>query len=542
MLTSRSRGSPAKCALNAAVLGAFAIAAGSAIADDRGISQSGEQKDMKLVGHVDLQGRGAYQPNFIKYPDGRIIAFAGLHPSPNLNGVPAGAVKNPLNGNVAEPNGTMIIDITNPKNPVQKFHIPGSAGGTYTMVRLCLGSDLPAGTTGHVYMLRNVQGGSLSGYEVWDVTNVSAPVLASAIRGLRSTHKSWWECKTGIAYLPGSKSTGPLWRQSQSMVIVDWSNPAATPVYIRTHGLPGGQPSGTGPVPTSLHGAISAHEHPNAAGKLVSGATADDVIGNRVYAAWGVGSDGVMQILDRKKLLPPAYGGSFSGDPDNPTDAQLLSAQVGRMDMSPDQGGHTSMPVFGLAPRSLQCSSSACPGTPSPDVRDIVVLTSEAGNCNSQHWGFIVDVSTENSIGVRQDPWQGPMVLSTLWVNPQSGEKYPRGNYCLRGQRFGTHSTEENFRNPYYGRLAFTSYFNAGVRAWDIRDPQGAAEAAFYVPAAANNTYMTNNVEVDNRGCIIIVDRIGNGMDILKLTGKAQKIGSGKCGDGDGDDDDGDDD
>src|SRR3989449_7467082 len=111
---------------------------------------------MKLVGHADLQGRGAYQPNFIQYPDGRIIAFAGLHPSPNLNGVPAGAVKNPLNGNVAEPNGTMIIDITNPKNPVQKFHIPGSAGGTYTMVRLCLGSDLPAGTTGHVYMLRNV--------------------------------------------------------------------------------------------------------------------------------------------------------------------------------------------------------------------------------------------------------------------------------------------------------------------------------------------------------------------------------------------------
>ena len=536
MLTSRSRGSPAKRALNAAVLSAFAIAAGSAIADDhRGISQSGEQKNMELVGHVDLQGRGAYQPNFIKYPDGRIIAFSGLHPSPNLNGVPAGAVKNPLNGNVAEPNGTMIIDITNPTNPVQKFHIPGSAGGTYTMVRLCLGSDLPAGTTGHVYMLRNVQGGSLSGYEVWDVTNVSAPVLASAIRGLRSTHKSWWECKTGIAYLPGSKSTGPLWRQSQSMVIVDWSNPAATPVYIRTHGLPGGQPSGTGPVPTSLHGAISAHEHPNAAGKLVSGV---DVIGNRIYAAWGVGSNGVLQILDRNKLLPAGYGGTFTGDPDNPTDDQLLSAQVGRMDMSPDQGGHTSMPVFGVAPKSLQCSSSVCPGTPSPDVRDIVLLSSEAGNCNSQHWSFVVDVSTENSIGVRQDPWQGPMVLSTLWVNPQSGEKYPRGNYCLRGQRFGTHSSEENFRNPYYGRLTFTSYFNAGVRAWDITDPQGAVEAGFYVPAAPNNTYMTNNVEVDNRGCIIIVDRIGNGMDILKLTGKARNFGLGKCGHDDDDDDD----
>jgi len=277
-----------------------------------------------------------------------------------------------------------------------------------------------------------------------------------------------------------------------------------------------------------------------AAGMLVSGV---DVIGNRIYAAWGVGSNGVLQILDRNKLLPSPYG-TYSGNIDDPTDLQLLSAQVGRMDMSPDQGGHTSMPVFGLAPKSLQCSSSACPGTPSPDVRDIVVLTSEAGNCNSQHWGFIVDVSTENSIGVRQDPWQGPMVLSTLWVNPQSGEKYPRGNYCLRGQRFGTHSVEENFRNPYYGRLTFTAYFNAGIRAWDITDPQGPEAAGFYVPVGPVNhcgkgtdcSYMTNNVEVDNRGCIIIVDRIGSGMDILKLTGKAQKIGLGKCGDDDDDD------
>jgi len=154
-------------------------------------------------------------------------------------------------------------------------------------------------------------------------------------------------------------------------------------------------------------------------------------------------------------------------------------------------------------------------------------------------------VSTENSIGVKQDAWQGPMVLSTLWVNPQQGEKYPRGNYCLRGQRFGTHSTEENFRNPYYGKLAFTAYFNGGIRAWDIRDPQGATQAGVYVPAApvspcgngVDCKYMTNNVEVDDRGYIIIVDRIGNGMDIVELTGSARRIGLGLPA-GDDDDDD----
>ena len=89
-------------------------------------------------------------------------------------------------------------------------------------------------------------------------------------------------------------------------------------MYIRTFGLVGGQPGATGPVPTSLHGAISAHEHPNAASKLARGATADDIIGNRIYAAWGVGDDGVMTIIDRKKLLPPLTAAPGSGDREQP--------------------------------------------------------------------------------------------------------------------------------------------------------------------------------------------------------------------------------
>ena len=498
----------------ALAVGALAVTTAFSVGSALAITQSGEQANMELVGHADLQGRGAYQPNVIVYPDGRTIAFSGLHNAPNLGGAP-GPLPNPLNGGKLEANGVMIIDVTDPANPVQKFHIPVPvAGGQSQSVRMCLGSDLPHGTPGHVYLLRNVQGNAaqMSGYEVWDVTNVTAPVLASSMRGLRSTHKMWWECKTGIAYMPGSKSTAPLWRQSQSMVIVDWSNPNAAPNYIRTYGLVGGQPGGTGPVPTSLHGAISAFEHPNAAGKVASGV---DVIGNRVYAAWGVGSDGVMQILDRKKLLTPAYGGTFTGNPDSPSVDDLIAPQVGRLTMSPDQGGHTSLPIFGLAPRSLQDI---------PQKRDIVMLASEAGDCSSHNWSFVVDVTTENSIGVRQDLWQGPMVLSTLWVDPHSGAQFPRGDYCFRGQRFGVHSSEENFRNPYYGNVTFTSYFNAGVRAWDIRNPQGPIQVGFYVPAAPNDTYMTNNVEVDNRGYIYIVDRIGNGMDILKLTGCASHI------------------
>jgi hypothetical protein len=383
---------------------------------------------------------------------------------------------------------------------------------------------------------------AVSGYEVWDVTNVTAPSLAGEMRRLRNTHKHWWECKTGIAYLPGSKEA-PRWRQGQSMMIVDWKTPS-TPLYLRTHGLPGGQPSGTGPTPPSLHGPISAHEHPNAAGFLVRARpnTDDDMIGNRLYLAYGVGDDGVLQVLDRKKLLPHPYG-TFIGNPDDPTNEELEAPQTSILWMSPDQGGHTSFPVFGLAPKSYQDFTEF-------QKRDIVLLASEstADNCReAPHWSFIVDVTVENSKTrppgtrnppagttgpVEQNPWQGPMVISSMYLDPREGEKWPRGNYCKRGARFGVHSSEENFTNPFYGRLTFLAYFTGGVRAYDIREPQTPVEVGFYVPESNALTepdgYMTNNLEVDDRGYVLAVDRNGAGFDIIELHGKAKQIGLGQ--------------
>jgi len=529
MLMSRNRSLRARAGTLVAV--AVAMMAGQVLADDhRGIGQSGEQRNMRRVGHVDLQGRPAYQPNVIVYPNGRTIAFVGTH---------GGTRANPLNGGVVEPNGTMIIDATDPSRPVETFHLPVPVeGGQAQMARMCLGSDLPGGAAGHVYLMRNIQGSTASGYEVWDVTDIRNPKFAGALRGIRNTHKLWWECNTGIAYMPGSldvpEGSGQRWRQGQSMVVVDWSHPSS-PQYIRTFGLPNAQPDAdpTSPVPTSLHGPISAHEHPRAADRLARGATADDVIGNRLYLAYGVGGDGVLQILDRKKLLPPSLGGTWTGHPDRPSEAELLEPQVARLDMSPDQGGHTAMPVFGLEPAGYQDFTEF--GT-----RDIVLLASEATADLCQeapHWSFVVDVTVENSrtappgTAVEPNPWQGPMILSTMSVDPRVGESYPRGNYCTRGARFGVHSSEENFRNPYYGKLTFLAYFTGGVRAWDIREPQAPVEVGFYVPEANASTdpagYMTNNLEVDNRGFIFATDRNGSGLDILKLTGRARNIGLG---------------
>jgi hypothetical protein len=187
--------------------------------------------------------------------------------------------------------------------------------------------------------------------------------------------------------------------------------------------------------------------------------------------------------------------------------------------------------VFGLKPKSYQDFTDV-------QGRDIVLLASESTSDRCEeapHWSFVVDVTVENSKSappgtrVQQNVWQGPMVISSLYLDPRRGEKYPRGNYCKRGARFGVHSSEENFYNPYYGTLTFLAYFTGGVRAYDIREPQTPVEVAFYVPESNRFTepagYMTNNLEVDNRGYIIAVDRNGAGMEILELRGKAKRIG-----------------
>jgi len=128
-----------------------------------------------------------------------------------------------------------------------------------------------------------------------------------------------------------------------------------------------------------------------------------------------------------------------------------------------------------------------------------------------------------------------PQVISTAQV-PAS-----EGSFCDKGGRFGPHATNEEFGPPFYQKLTFVSYFNAGVRAFDIRDPYNPDNVAFFIPAVTGNTdfrcgpyqgnpnvcrpvVQTNNVATDDRGCIYIVDRANTGLHILELVGEAKKI------------------
>jgi hypothetical protein len=464
----------ATAVLLAALFAAVAFDAGPATA------KGAEAQNLKLVGKDDLQARSAYQPVIEFNPiANRWIAYVGHH---------AGRATNPLTGE-EEPNGTSLVDVTNPEHPKYLFHIPGpEPDGGAQMARVCNGSDLPNGDPGKVYLLRTFGG---SAHQVWDVTKPAEPALVSTpVTGLNDTHKSFWECSTGIAYLV---SGVPGWRVDRMTQVFDLSDPA-NPDPIRDFGLAGQEPGSMGPVPTEVHGMISVPE------------------ANRIFFGYGTGEGGIMQIVYRDKLI---------NGPPEPTAANLAFPQVSRLDMAPTNGAHTTFPVLGMTVDEFA-------DFPDGGKRDIVVITGEAeGNeCTSGHpqMVWLADITDETA----------PQIISNYHVDERSGD------FCQRGGRFGSHASNENMTPIYYRKVVFISYFNAGVRAVDIRDPYSPREAGFYIPAITDNTdvrcitvdgqerckraIQTNNVEVDNRGYIYIVDRANTGMHILRPSGKLADI------------------
>ena len=466
------------------VASVIVLAAMPALAQEQKIGAPPEAQNMRLVGYNDLQSRSAYQPTIAHQGD-RYIAYIGHH-----GGTPE--VPKPINALTGQPefNGTSIVDVTDPAHPKYLKHIPGLAGnyedGGAQMVRICAGKTLPKADPAKFYMLR-VFGGQAQ--ETWDVTDPANPTLLARIDGLKDTHKNWWECDTGIAYLVAGN---PEWRVRRMTEIYDLSDPAH-PVKIRDFGLPGQQPGATGAIPADLHGPISTGPQ-----------------GNRVYFGYGTNKGGVLQIIDREKLL---------NGPKDPTPENLRYPVVGELNMMPFNGAHTTFPMLKMPIAEFAKDKEG-------STRDIVMIVDEQirNECDEpRQMVWFVDVTIEAH----------PMVISNFQVPEASG------HFCDRGGRFGSHSSNESMAPIFYKKVAFITYFNAGVRAIDVRDPYHPKEIGYFIPAITEATdkrcvkidgkdrckvaIQSNNVETDDRGYVYVVDRANTGMHILELTPEAKK-------------------
>jgi len=275
--------------------------------------------------------------------------------------------------------------------------------------------------------------------------------------------------------------------------VFDLSDPSK-PVHIRDFGLIGQEPGSAGAVPTELHGPISTGPQ-----------------GNRVYFGYGTNKGGVLQIVDREKLL---------NGPKEPTPENLRYPVVGQLDMLPFNGAHTVFPMLKMPIAEFAKDKDG-------KVRDFVMIVDEQilNECQeARQLVFFVDVTIESR----------PMVVSNFSVPEASG------NFCQRGGRFGSHSSNESMAPVFYKKIVFIAYFNAGVRAVDVRNPYQPKEIGYFIPPITEATdkrcikvdgvdrcktaIQSNNVETDDRGYIYVVDRANTGMHILELSGEARAI------------------
>jgi hypothetical protein len=201
--------------------------------------------------------------------------------------------------------------------------------------------------------------------------------------------------------------------------------------------------------------------------------------GDRAYLSYGDGGGLILDVSDFK--------------------TPRLVSQLAFQGLCSRQGIHTYLPL----PR-----------------RKLALINDEAiaenGDENLNLAG-IVDIQNENE----------PRMISFLPL-PQPPEEVGVKNFYEKGGRFGPHNQHHpNHQACLEDRddIAYLTYFNAGLRVYDIRDARAPKEIAWFVPPDPKERIGTKpsrlvaqveDVIVDRRGFIYISEK-NSGIFILKL-------------------------
>ncbi len=182
--------------------------------------------------------------------------------------------------------------------------------------------------------------------------------------------------------------------------------------------------------------------------------------GNRAYLGYG---DGNLVVLDITDVTSPR--------------------QIGGLQWEPGGDTHTCMPLPGRA---------------------LLVVTDEVvtNNCEGEeHYVRVLDISDDTQ----------PRLVSICPV--------PQGDFCERGLRFGPHNLHENRPGTYRSaEVAFVTYFNAGLRVYDIADAEHPVEIAHWIPQRppGQEAVQINDVFVAADFTISVTDRVNGGVYLLQ--------------------------
>ena len=142
--------------------------------------------------------------------------------------------------------------------------------------------------------------------------------------------------------------------------------------------------------------------------------------------------------------------------------------------------------------------------------RDLMLVTDESTEDNAADWPkliWILDARSEENL----------VPIATCPLPPVDAFKD-------RGGRFGAHNIHENTPVPTAfksDQIVLGTFFNGGLRAYDISNPYHPKEIATFVPPAPANSPVgaaqLNDVYVDERGIVYTVDRFSGGLFTLEM-------------------------
>jgi hypothetical protein len=308
-----------------------------------------------------------------------------------------------------------------------------------------------------------------AGIEVFDLSQPAEPrpIAFLDMSGPESRGTHWVGFTGGThAYLstgtPDSRPTHPL--DDQFPVIVDLARPDR-PAEVGRWWLPGTQ-HGDGSPPPVRHAAFDAgfraHNINTYPGRP-----------DRAYIGY---LDAGAIILDIT-------------DPGSP-------AMVSRLDYHPPMPGftHTVLPLL---------------------HNNLLAISDETVHDNAADFPkllWFADASYEES----------PLIISSAPLPPVA-------EFAHRGGRFGAHNLHENEPFAWSWQdedIVFGSFFNGGVRAYDVRNPFQPVEVAAFVPSVPPGlpigAAQINDVYVSSDGIVYAADRSGGGLHLLQFEGSAR--------------------
>jgi hypothetical protein len=143
--------------------------------------------------------------------------------------------------------------------------------------------------------------------------------------------------------------------------------------------------------------------------------------------------------------------------------------------------------------------------------RELLIVSDECVYNDGKDWPklvWVVDASVESN----------PVPISTFPMPAFDA-------FAHRGGRYGAHNLHENLPVPGSWKsenVIVGTFFNGGVRAFDVSNPWQPQEVAYFVPGAPKlspaGAIQLNDVYVDDRGLVFTVDRFAGGLYVLEMS------------------------